>query len=83
VCSNYLPDQWWGEKTKFDRDAVFRRFTVVHWHKKVMEDPEIFESDVPLQLEGCAMNKFMAAYRVVNPIFVAPIGHPNHPDYNK
>lgn len=69
ICSNYLPGKWWGEKTKFTEDAIFRRITVVHWHyeyKKV----RLYKSDTPGQLEGCAMNKFMVKWREENPIFV-------------
>lgn len=32
ICSNYLPSQWWGEKTRYNQQAVYRRINVVHWH---------------------------------------------------
>jgi len=69
ICSNYLPDKWWSEKTRFDSDAIYRRIAVVHWHyefKKIRR----YESDTPGQIEGCAMRKFLEAWRVENPIYV-------------
>lgn len=32
VCSNFLPHEWWGEKTKFNQQAIYRRIVEVHWH---------------------------------------------------
>lgn len=71
ICSNYLPEQWWGEKTRYDQGAIYRRITEVHWHDKYKHYFK-FVSSVPGQLEGCAMDKFMVEYRKANPIFVAP-----------
>lgn len=73
IVSNYLPGQWWSEKTKFKEEAIYRRIHIVHWHhayKKI----RLYRSDTPGLLEGCAMNKFLAAYRVEFPIYVNPTG---------
>lgn len=32
ICSNYLPDAWWSEKTKYNYDAVCRRIHECHYH---------------------------------------------------
>lgn len=68
ICSNYLPDGWWNEKTRYDSQAVYRRISVVHWHyeyKKI----RVYESDVPGQYIGCAVEKFLAAKKILAPIF--------------
>jgi len=74
VCSNHLPNQWWSEKTKFDEGAIFRRITVVHWHY-AYKKYRLYRStgEDPSNPAGWAMTKFMAAYRLENPIYVHPI----------
>lgn len=32
VCSNYLPDQWWKEGTRYNSVAISRRIQTVHYH---------------------------------------------------
>lgn len=32
ITSNYLPSKWWSEKTKYNRDAIYRRIHEVHYH---------------------------------------------------
>jgi len=34
ITSNYMPDRWWNEKTKYNHDAVARRIHEVHYHDK-------------------------------------------------
>lgn len=34
ICSNYLPEQWWGEKTRYNKGAIDRRIHVVHYHDR-------------------------------------------------
>lgn len=68
ICSNYLPDGWWGAKTFYNHEAICRRIHVVHWHyeyKKIRK----YESDTPGQYENCAMVKFLAAKATLAPIF--------------
>lgn len=62
ICSNYLPREWWGEKTKFNTEAIYRRIDEVHWHyefKKVRK----FTSDPHAEVMGgrgfYAMDKFL------------------------
>jgi len=69
LTSNYLPNRWWSEKTKFNEDALFRRITIVHWHYDYMKY-HLYNSDQPGHLEGCAMSKFVTAYRKEFPLFV-------------
>jgi len=67
ICSNYLPEQWWSEKTKFDVGAIYRRISVVHWHyefKKI----RIFKSETPGQVKDCALDKFYVEYRKEFPL---------------
>lgn len=61
ICSNYLPTSWWGEKTKFNDEAISRRISVVHWHYEYKKY-RLYKSDTPGQFEECAMVKFMRAY---------------------
>jgi len=72
ITSNYLPNQWWSEKTKFNSDAIYRRIHTVHWHY-AYKKYRLFNSDVKGQLEGCAMNKFMAYY-LLPPVVTANSG---------
>lgn len=32
ICSNYLPSQWWSEKTRYNSTAIYRRIHEVHFH---------------------------------------------------
>lgn len=71
IISNYLPEQWWSEKTRFNREAIYRRISVVHWHyayKKI----RLYRSDEgdPTDESLWAMTKFLVAYRKEFPIFV-------------
>jgi len=68
ICSNKLPDGWWGPKTNYVHEAILRRIHIVHWHyefKKI----RVYKSDTPGQYENCAMVKFLAAHKEANPIF--------------
>lgn len=35
ITSNYLPNNWWKEGTKYNQDAVYRRIHEVHYHDKI------------------------------------------------
>lgn len=65
ICSNYLPSQWWGEKTRYNQEAVYRRIHVVHWHDKYKHFV-IFKSDEG----GYAMEKLVHALTAPKPINV-------------
>lgn len=56
ICSNYLPERWWSEKTKFLEEAVYRRIHEVHYHDKFKHYFK-YVSDTPGQYENCAMLK--------------------------
>ena len=56
ICSNYLPEQWWSEKTKFNMEAVCRRIHEVHYHDKFKHYFK-YVSDTPGQHIGSAMEK--------------------------
>lgn len=56
ICSNYLPEEWWSEKTKFNKDAIDRRIHEVHYHwafKKFYR----YVSEEPGAVHGCAMQQ--------------------------
>ena len=57
ICSNYLPIHWWNEKTKFNREAIYRRIDVVHFHY-ALGKCVFYTSDTKGQMPGCAMEKF-------------------------
>lgn len=71
ICSNFLPSRWWGEKTKFDERAIFRRIHIVHWHyefkKYKLYRHTMGENGEVLEM---AMEKFMAEYSktLYNPV---------------
>jgi len=69
ICSNYLVKDWWGEKTRYNEMAVYRRIHEVHWHYE-FKKYRIYKSETPGAFDNCAMVKFMAAYNEQNPIFV-------------
>lgn len=54
ICSNYLPSQWWSEKTRYHQGAVYRRITVVHYHDVYKHFFKFVSDDA-----GCAMEKLM------------------------
>jgi len=54
ICSNFLPIEWWSEKTRFNREAVYRRIHVVHWHRERGVYREYVGDE-----DSCAMDKFM------------------------
>lgn len=55
ICTNYLPDRWWKEGTRYNRDAVVRRIHEAHFHHTYME-VERFVSDE----DGYAVDKMIA-----------------------
>lgn len=55
ICSNYLPDQWWKEGTRYNAEAVSRRISEVHYHHTRGENI-IFVSDA----ESDALRKLKA-----------------------
>lgn len=61
ICTNYLPDKWFREGTRFNLDAIKRRISVVHWHY-LYGEVLTFESDLKGQLVGCAYDKFYVRY---------------------
>lgn len=67
ICSNFLPENWWGEKTKFNREAVDRRITVVHYHDKYKHF-FLYKSDE----ESSAMDKLRTK---LNSVHYIPINH--------
>lgn len=62
ITSNFLPSQWWSEKTKYNREAVYRRIHEVHYHR-ALNDNVVLVSDV----NGYAMDKLA-------PYLYVPIG---------
>lgn len=54
ITSNYLPAQWWSEKTRYNSEAIYRRIHVVHWHR-IRGAYRMYESDE----NEYAMNKFL------------------------
>lgn len=63
ITSNYLPESWWGEKTKFNRQAIDRRISVVHWHyryKGYLEYKTKFEEDGSVLDGNYAMDQLRA-----------------------
>lgn len=32
ITSNYKPNEWWSEKTRYNQDAIYRRISEVHYH---------------------------------------------------
>lgn len=44
VTANYLPHQWWSEKTQFNKEALARRIHECHYHASVSEC-HVFVSD--------------------------------------
>jgi hypothetical protein len=62
ICSNFIPQFWWSEKTKVNLEAVHRRISVVHWHKKI-DECVVFESDPDAHVDERrqAMYKFLLA----------------------
>jgi len=72
ICSNYLPDSWWGEKTRYHKEAIYRRIHVVHWHQKRGEF-NVYETDEDDEKpENWAMTKFLHDYHIVHPFYVRP-----------
>ena len=69
ICSNYLADGWWSEKTKFNREAVYRRITEVHWHYELGSMLRYITTDPTVQ-EGRAMYKFNRDFLQYNMLFV-------------
>lgn len=60
ICSNYLPDQWWKEGTKFNRKAIYRRIHEVHYHN-LIDECQILMSDE----ESTGMDKLNDVLRFV------------------
>nr|QTE03556.1 MAG: replication-associated protein [Prunella montanella CRESS-DNA-virus sp.] len=55
ITTNYDPAHWWREDTQWNRDAVYRRIHIVHYHY-APRAMRIFRSDD----DGCAMHKYLA-----------------------
>lgn len=54
ITTNYLPSQWWSEKTSYNKEALYRRIDEVHLHR-FDEETEIFLSAGDKKMEDCAM----------------------------
>lgn len=67
ICSNYLPSQWWSEKTRFNQQAVYRRITVVHYHDKYKHYFVYKNDDAGLAMEKLAA-KLSSSPNVINVI---------------
>ena len=75
ITSNYKPNEWWSEKTKYKEEAIYRRIHEVHWHYEYKKYRK-YESD-PLEdvLKGqglYAMQKFETAWHLEH---FTPINH--------
>lgn len=63
ICSNYLPSQWWSEKTKYDEEAIYRRIDEVHHHNEFMKY-RLFTGEVhPTKPETWPMTKLVDSLR--------------------
>lgn len=60
ITTNYLPNRWWKEGTRYNQEAVYRRIHEVHWHrsKTDFDDVMAFTSNA----ERSAMDQFMEFY---------------------
>lgn len=69
ICSNYLPCQWWSEKTKYNSTAINRRISVVHWHYGYKKY-KLYVTDDPQDENTWAMTKLYTALRNLEPFDV-------------
>lgn len=66
ICSNYLPFQWWGEKTKYNKAAIYRRIHEAHYHDRLghyktwHSDPLNINLTPEEQMGGHAISKMEA-----------------------
>lgn len=72
ICSNYLPHQWWSEKTQVCLAAIYRRIVEVHWHYDFKKVRRFVSEEGHLEnVEKTAMYKFeisMSENNYVQPV---------------
>lgn len=54
ITTNFMPSSWWSERTKFNREAIWRRIHVVHHHYE-FKKYKIYRSDE----NGYALDKYI------------------------
>lgn len=67
ITSNYLPEDWWKVGTKYNKEAIDRRFHEVHWHYEHKKFWRFVSDD-----EQSAMAKMRAKMAEINFIRVDP-----------
>lgn len=65
ICSNYLPREWWSEKTKFVQDAIYRRISEVHWHYEYCNSI-VYKTFDDKDCMAWAMYKFLRDHNMYN-----------------
>ncbi len=60
ICSNYLPNQWWNEKTRYNELAIYRRIHEVHWHYEFGKYRRYVTTDGSRDPMESAMQKFLS-----------------------
>ncbi|QDJ95255.1 replication-associated protein [Capybara virus 24_cap1_1774] len=60
ICTNYLPNEWWSAKTKFNQDAVYRRIHEVHWHYEFKKYRKFVTHEPKQDVMNWAMTQFLA-----------------------
>lgn len=55
ITSNYLPSQWWSEKTRYNQGAIYRRIHEVHYHDALDSCTRLESDEV-----STAMDKLMS-----------------------
>lgn len=62
ITANYMPDNWWKDTVRWNKDALTRRIHEAHYHEDI-NTTQIFMTDA----NGTAMSK-LANYLVLNSI---------------